>query len=400
MATTPLAAVDDLKDGEHAPFSIDAYLSRIGWPAATPLPKTAATVEQLHRLHSTAIPFDNFDFHIQGQPVCVDPAWVWPKVASGRRGTYCYQGNAIFTQALHLLGFRAALIPVSTWRPYAGSFTSLPSHCSVLIELDGQWLLADVATVDCIDGILEASAPLEVPQTVGHGERKARYRLLLVDTDQLPFTVPSAATEEVQALQEKYQRDVTLAAADAAIGVVLQKEEPQRDPHFDPLEPIEMHWLNRFAFRLPRRRSSPEPGSAPISAAPTTDLRTVAAFPHSVPWRLAELYVRHTATLDTHSHHWKQWVGIRYSASEKFIMAGFRFIQVQRPFSRRSATACAPATANNGELDPPEVVAASFSEVRRYLEDCIGIYLSPEELANLKIDHNYLQPKIEHVWSC
>jgi arylamine N-acetyltransferase len=40
------------------------------------------------------------------------PVDVWPKVRHGTRGTYCFEGNFLFAEALAMIGFQAALIPV------------------------------------------------------------------------------------------------------------------------------------------------------------------------------------------------------------------------------------------------------------------------------------------------
>lgn len=44
---------------------------------------------------------------------------------------------------------------VCYYRHVLGSFAPIPSHCNVVVELDGRWYLLDSATVDTIDGILE-----------------------------------------------------------------------------------------------------------------------------------------------------------------------------------------------------------------------------------------------------
>jgi hypothetical protein len=58
-------------------------------------------------------------------------------------------------------------------------------------------------------------------------------------------------------------------------------------------------------------------------------------FPSRLEYAMAELLVELTALKEERAHHYKQWVGIRYTAEEKVMVAGFRVMRMRRPFGRR-----------------------------------------------------------------
>jgi arylamine N-acetyltransferase len=93
-------------------FSLDEYLNFLEWNEEDKRDVSLDTLTKLQRLHSTKIPFDNFDFHLNNQKLSVDPNDVWAKVKTGKRGTYCFEGNYLFLEALKVIGFIGSLIPV------------------------------------------------------------------------------------------------------------------------------------------------------------------------------------------------------------------------------------------------------------------------------------------------
>lgn len=77
-------------------FDLDAYLERIGLQG-TPSPA------QVHRAHSTSIPFENLQPH-GGSPVSLDPADLQRKLVAERRGGYCFEQNLLLKEALTAMG--------------------------------------------------------------------------------------------------------------------------------------------------------------------------------------------------------------------------------------------------------------------------------------------------------
>jgi len=380
-------------------FPIHEYLNHIGWPdPSQPIPLTIDTLTKIQRLHSTSIPFDNFDFHIAGTPMCVDSMIIWNKIKDGTRGTYCFQGNYLLLTALRSLGFSdALLIPVSSWRPRMNSFLSIPTHCSVIVPIENKWILLDAATVDCIDGHLTLSDPLEKPQTVTNG---VRYKFSL--KEDLPWEYPPEIIEQFLSVDPKFDnRD--------QITVWLIKEDVKRDDYFNPLEPIQKEWIPRFAFRLPKKT-----GITGYTLTDITHLPEIAQLPLSLPEKIAETITELTTIKDPKSHHYKQWVGIRYSRDglQKYLVSGYRFIAVNRPYSSRNISWCGGISLsknNDSEIpvksdnetngnDNRAVPEKSTEEVLVHLRNDIGIRLTEEEIKKLKIAHNYYMPNIDHVW--
>jgi hypothetical protein len=61
------------------------------------------------------------------------------------------------------------------------------------------------------------------------------------------------------------------------------------------------------------------------------------SFPPNIEYGISNIFVEMSAVRDVKTHHYKQWVGIRYSkdCKMKYIVAGFRYIVVERPFSMK-----------------------------------------------------------------
>jgi len=94
-------------------------------------------------------------------------------------------------------------------------------------------------------------------------------------------------------------------------------------------------------------------------------------------------------------------VGIRYSADcqNKYILAGFRFIIVKRPFSKRNLTWCGLPPQREHNNNNGNVTENAVAEVIQHLRDDIGVKLSEEEIKCLKVKEIYFMPNIDHVWS-
>jgi hypothetical protein len=371
-------------------FSLEGYLSRIGYPMPNEKPPcTKETLVAIQRCHHTAIKFDNFDFHIRDTPITLDPNAVWEKVKDNKRGTYCFQGNYLMRHALQEIGFQASLVCVSSYRPFAGSYAELPSHCFVVVDLDNEWLVADAATVDCIDGIVSLSEGLETIQTTNSG---VRYKFSLLPHS--PFTFAPEVESQARSI------DPTILDKNV-LSITLIKEDVQRDSNLDPVQPIEPVWVPRFAFKLPLKPGTEYPH--PTSTAPPSSL---CSFPQSLNPDIAKLILEYAVYRDTRAHHYKQWLLIDYPTDlkSKKIVAGFRYIEVDRPYSARKITWIAEGTANKGkpvgegeDAVPQEAVDEAFKEIYARVQE-LGVSLTEEQLERLNINHNFSLENVEHVW--
>jgi len=179
--------------------------------------------------------------------------------------------------------------------------------------------------------------------------------------------------------------------------VTLQKEDVKRNNQLDPIEPIELEWINRFSFRLPLKDQNP---NNYLNLATVEFLPEIVPLPPSLSPKIALLFLEHTTIKDPKSYHHKQWVGMRYSKDGKYktIIAGFRLIKTERPFSKREVHWCGGIPQDRSNPNP-EVLQKSFQEVLTHLEKEIGMILAPETIDKLKIMHNYTSPNIDHVWA-
>jgi N-hydroxyarylamine O-acetyltransferase len=79
-----------------------AYLERINYRGT--LEPTAATLRTLHIAHLRHVPFENLDIH-RRHLFDLDPAALFDKIVTRRRGGFCYELNGLFALLLEQLGF-------------------------------------------------------------------------------------------------------------------------------------------------------------------------------------------------------------------------------------------------------------------------------------------------------
>ncbi|MYR43961.1 arylamine N-acetyltransferase, partial [Streptomyces sp. SID5910] len=126
------------------PFSLDAYLERIGWEGGRQ--PDVATLRGVQLAHLRAVPFENLDA-LGGRAPSLDLSDLTAKLVHGRRrGGYCYEHNTLFAAALEALGVRVTRL---TARVVVGAdrFEDRPrTHMALLAEVPGDPLpyLADV----------------------------------------------------------------------------------------------------------------------------------------------------------------------------------------------------------------------------------------------------------------
>lgn len=97
------------KRGQSAkvsPMSFDrkSYLARIGLASAPA--SDLAGLASLQRAQLFSIPFENFDIHL-GRGISLEPAAIFQKLVTRRRGGYCFEVNELFFTALEAFGFKA-----------------------------------------------------------------------------------------------------------------------------------------------------------------------------------------------------------------------------------------------------------------------------------------------------
>jgi len=124
--------------------------------------------------------------------------------------------------------------------------------------------------------------------------------------------------------------------------------------------------------------------------------------PSSLPIKIGEISLEETCIKDKRSHHYKQWLGIRYSADgkSKSMVVGYRYIVVKRPYSDREITWCGGVERCFDKSSAPKdpVPQKAIDEVLKHLREDIGIKLREDEIENIQFYHNYNEPNIDHVW--
>ena len=84
-------------------MNVTAYLQRMKYHGT--LEPTAATLRGLHAAHMQYVPFENLDI-AHRRLFNLDPAALFDKIVTHRRGGFCYELNGLFALLLEQLGFR------------------------------------------------------------------------------------------------------------------------------------------------------------------------------------------------------------------------------------------------------------------------------------------------------
>jgi N-hydroxyarylamine O-acetyltransferase len=137
-----------------SPADLVRYCKRIGFDGVPR--RDLATLQQLHRLHPQAIPFENLDSWL-GRAVSLEPAAVFDKLVTRQRGGYCFEHNLLFREVLETLGFQVrGLAARVVWNLPEG-FMLPRTHMLLLVNVDDRRVIADVGF-----GGLTLTAPLEL----------------------------------------------------------------------------------------------------------------------------------------------------------------------------------------------------------------------------------------------
>jgi N-hydroxyarylamine O-acetyltransferase len=125
-------------------MDLQAYFDRVGF-TGTARPDLA-TLRALHRGHSLAIPYENFDVQF-GRTVTTAPADAFDKIVRRGRGGWCYEMNGLLGAVLEEIGFRVTRLAGAALRATRGE-AALGNHLVLLVDLDGEPWIADVGFGD------------------------------------------------------------------------------------------------------------------------------------------------------------------------------------------------------------------------------------------------------------
>jgi N-hydroxyarylamine O-acetyltransferase len=148
-------------------FDLSKYLDRIGLR----LPGTGrAGLSAVHRAHMTGIPFENIE-PLLGKVPSLDPAELFDKLVTRKRGGYCFEHNGIYAAALRALGFE--ITPVLGRVRNGAREGGARTHQAHLVALDDGLWLTDVGF-----GGHSPLAPLPVRFGHEYDAPNGRYRFV------------------------------------------------------------------------------------------------------------------------------------------------------------------------------------------------------------------------------
>lgn len=130
----------------RATMHIDRYLGRIG--LSEPPRANLAGLTLLHRAHAFAIPYEAIDIQL-GIPTSQDPAAIFDKLVTRRRGGWCYEMNGLLGWALGALGFEVRRAMAGTYRRDRGSWCE-GNHVVLIVTLPEGEYLADLGLGDAL----------------------------------------------------------------------------------------------------------------------------------------------------------------------------------------------------------------------------------------------------------
>ncbi len=151
-------------------MDVQAYFNRINYRGD--FTSTSETLRALHFAHVLAVPFENLD-NFLGRSISLEPADLFAKVVTARRGGYCYELNGLFSLLLEALGFSVTRLLARVWY---GSRPPYPrSHQVLLVDLGDESWIVDVGFGG--NGLLEPF-PLVPEHVATQGGEQFRLRLV------------------------------------------------------------------------------------------------------------------------------------------------------------------------------------------------------------------------------
>ena len=149
-------------------LDLDAYLARIGLDGAPSL-------AEVHRAHTTSIPFENLDPH-RGVPVSLELADIERKLVGARRGGYCFEHNLLLKAALEALGAEVEVLLARVRVGAPPGAVRGRSHVVLRVHDNGAVWHADVG--------FGAGGPLEpLPWGPGDEHEQSGWRLRIVEEE-------------------------------------------------------------------------------------------------------------------------------------------------------------------------------------------------------------------------
>lgn len=144
-------------------MNIQAYFDRINYTGSTDA--TLTTLQQIHRAHLMAIPFENLNIHMP-KPIILDEEALFQKIVHDRRGGFCFEQNGLFHAILSELGFDVIRLEANVH--HGNNEYGVPkNHMALLVTIDDVRYLADIGFGASFIEPLEIDNPEIQVQDVG-----------------------------------------------------------------------------------------------------------------------------------------------------------------------------------------------------------------------------------------
>ena len=108
----------------------DAYLARLG---VTPGPPSVDALFAIHRAHVERVAYETLWIHL-GESWSVDPAESTMRIATRRRGGYCFHLNGGLSQLLRALGYNVVLHVGGVYGPDGASEQEMTNHLVLTVH--------------------------------------------------------------------------------------------------------------------------------------------------------------------------------------------------------------------------------------------------------------------------
>lgn len=118
-------------------MKLDNYLHRINYRQSPQ--NNLQTLNELHRKHVFAIPFEDLDIHLK-KPLKIDVASLYEKIIVEKRGGFCYELNFLFYNLLKEIGFDCKIVSARIYDKKEGLGVEF-DHLAILVKLEEDWLL-------------------------------------------------------------------------------------------------------------------------------------------------------------------------------------------------------------------------------------------------------------------
>jgi len=120
------------------------------------------TLTRVHRGHVENIPYENLDVQFE-RKLSRDPAAIFGKIVTRRRGGWCYEMNGLLDWALREIGFKVTRMSGGVMRVVRGD-EALGNHLVLRVDLDRSY----IADVGFGDGLIE-------PVPIAAGEIRQKF---------------------------------------------------------------------------------------------------------------------------------------------------------------------------------------------------------------------------------